>query len=110
MLKRMEYFRPDCPACGMAMIVADGFGRASEEQTWECLRCGHVDSATAQPDDLPLEERDARNAQRYRDKAAEADQLSELAQTQSRREALAKISNNYLRTAQQLEALANIKK
>jgi hypothetical protein len=26
----------------MAMIVTDGFGREPPNQTFECLRCGHV--------------------------------------------------------------------
>jgi hypothetical protein len=35
--------RPECPDCGMNMIVAEGFGLDHEHQTFECLRCGRVD-------------------------------------------------------------------
>jgi hypothetical protein len=45
-------------------------------------------------------------AKRFRDKAAEAQQLAEIAETKSRRDALTHIAGNYLRTADQLEGVA----
>jgi uncharacterized Zn finger protein len=36
------YFRPDCPDCGMQMIVAKDMILEPERRTYECLRCGHV--------------------------------------------------------------------
>jgi hypothetical protein len=32
-----------CPTCDMGMIVVDGYGQDPERQTFECLRCGHID-------------------------------------------------------------------
>jgi hypothetical protein len=34
--------RPECPECGMNMVVLKGFGLDRAHQTSECLRCGHV--------------------------------------------------------------------
>jgi hypothetical protein len=34
--------RPLCPKCTVAMIVTSGFKLEPEQQTFECLRCGHV--------------------------------------------------------------------
>jgi hypothetical protein len=34
----------DCPECDMAMIVTEGFDREPDHQTFECLRCGHVEA------------------------------------------------------------------
>ena len=36
--------RPECPECGMNMIVAEGFGFDRESQIFVCLRCGHVEA------------------------------------------------------------------
>lgn len=57
-----------------------------------------------QPDSDPADAPD--QTKRFRDKAAEAEQLSEIAESESRRAALTSIANNYLRTAEQLEDLA----
>ncbi|MFT4115567.1 LysR family transcriptional regulator [Bradyrhizobium sp.] len=46
-------------------------------------------------------------ARRYRDKANEARQLAELADTSARRDSLLNIASNYERTAQHLEVLSN---
>jgi hypothetical protein len=35
--------RPDCPDFGLSMIVAKGFDLDREGQTFECLRCGHIE-------------------------------------------------------------------
>jgi uncharacterized Zn finger protein len=43
------YIRPICPACGMNMVVINGFGEDFDHQSFECLRCGHVDEAKATP-------------------------------------------------------------
>jgi predicted RNA-binding Zn-ribbon protein involved in translation (DUF1610 family) len=37
-------FRPECPECGMNMIVVEGFGLDRESQIFQCLRCGYVDA------------------------------------------------------------------
>jgi transposase-like protein len=34
---------PPCPECGMGMLLVNGFELERERQTFECLRCGHVD-------------------------------------------------------------------
>jgi len=47
----------------------------------------------------------ADEARRLRDKAAEAEQLAEIAETKSRRGALTHIASIYLRTAEQLDGL-----
>jgi transposase-like protein len=39
-----KYVRPNCPKCDMAMIVTKGFDREPDHQTFECLRCGHVEA------------------------------------------------------------------
>jgi hypothetical protein len=36
-----------CPACDMGMIVVDGYDLDPKRQTFECLRCGHVEYPTA---------------------------------------------------------------
>ena len=36
--------RQICPQCEMNMIVVAGFDRDCERQTFECLRCGHVET------------------------------------------------------------------
>jgi hypothetical protein len=41
--KRPASGHPPCPKCGVGMIVADGFKLDREDQTFKCLRCGHVD-------------------------------------------------------------------
>ena len=48
----------------------------------------------------------AEEAQRFRDKADEAEQLAELAETASRRDALLIIVENYRRTAEQMDRLS----
>ena len=45
-------------------------------------------------------------AKRFRDKAAEAEQLAQITETESRREALIHVANNYIRTAEQLEGIS----
>jgi hypothetical protein len=35
--------RPECPRCGMNMVVTNGFDLDRERQTFECSRCGRVD-------------------------------------------------------------------
>jgi ribosomal protein S27AE len=42
-------FRPECPDCGMSMLVAKGFDLDRERQTFECLRCGHIEKPQAHP-------------------------------------------------------------
>jgi Zn ribbon nucleic-acid-binding protein len=39
-----KFVRPNCPKCDMAMIVTQGFDREQDHQTFECLRCGHVEA------------------------------------------------------------------
>jgi hypothetical protein len=34
---------PPCPVCDMGMIVVDGYRLDFKNQTFECLRCGHVE-------------------------------------------------------------------
>jgi predicted RNA-binding Zn-ribbon protein involved in translation (DUF1610 family) len=34
--------RPDCPKCGMLMIVTKDFAVRPDKRTYECLRCGHI--------------------------------------------------------------------
>jgi hypothetical protein len=79
--------REECPRCGMLMIVVAGFGKERNEQTQECLRCGHLDAPGELSDHTQptLAER----SRRFRDKAAEAQQMIDAAKTQSRRETLA---------------------
>jgi ribosomal protein S27AE len=38
---RVKSERPECPKCGMNMIMANRRGGA--RQTYECLRCGYID-------------------------------------------------------------------
>jgi predicted RNA-binding Zn-ribbon protein involved in translation (DUF1610 family) len=38
---RASGYRPDCPKCGMQMIVTKGAKLEPERKTYECLRCGH---------------------------------------------------------------------
>jgi Zn ribbon nucleic-acid-binding protein len=40
--------RPECLDCGMNMIVAKGFDLDRELQTFECLRCGHIEKPQKQ--------------------------------------------------------------
>lgn len=40
--------RPECSDCGMNMIVAKGFDLDRELQTFECLRCGHIEKPQKQ--------------------------------------------------------------
>jgi hypothetical protein len=40
---------PPCPICDMGMIVVDCHKLDHERQTFECLRCGHVDQPEARP-------------------------------------------------------------
>lgn len=35
--------RPECPDCAMNMIVAKGLDFDRGGQTFECLRCGHIE-------------------------------------------------------------------
>jgi predicted RNA-binding Zn-ribbon protein involved in translation (DUF1610 family) len=35
--------RPPCPECGMNMVVVGDCRLDRKNQTFECLRCGHVD-------------------------------------------------------------------
>jgi hypothetical protein len=53
----------------------------------------------------PLSPSYVEQAKRFRDKAAEAEQLIDLAQSEARRHALRQIADNYIRTADQLERL-----
>jgi 23S rRNA C2498 (ribose-2'-O)-methylase RlmM len=34
---------PACPQCNMRMIVVDGYKLEPKRQTFECLRCGHIE-------------------------------------------------------------------
>jgi predicted RNA-binding Zn-ribbon protein involved in translation (DUF1610 family) len=34
--------RPRCPRCGMNMIITGDFHLDQKNQTFECLRCGHI--------------------------------------------------------------------
>jgi lysyl-tRNA synthetase class I len=36
--------RPACPKCDMAMVATEGFDQEQENQTFECLRCSHVEA------------------------------------------------------------------
>jgi hypothetical protein len=55
----------------------------------------------------PTQYSDAERAKRFRDKAAEAMQLIDLAETESRRSALQQIADSYNRVADQLEGIVN---
>jgi hypothetical protein len=35
--------RPECPDCAMNKIVAKGLNLDREAQSFECLRCGHIE-------------------------------------------------------------------
>ena len=98
--------RKACPKCGMSMIFVTGSGRAGAQRTRECLRCGHMEPerGTLPPSRSRLT--DAQQAKRFRDKAAEAEQMAALATSRSRREVLFSIEADYLRTAEQLERIA----
>jgi hypothetical protein len=52
----------------------------------------------------------AEEAKRFRDKADEAEQMVELAETASRRDALMEIVKNYRRTAEQMDRLSEAQK
>ena len=52
----------------------------------------------------------AEEAKRFRDKADEAEQLAELAETATRRDALAQIARNYRRTAEHVDGLSKAEK
>ncbi|MBP0113591.1 hypothetical protein [Bradyrhizobium vignae] len=75
-----------------AITTSEGRGRV-------CLITGEL--ASAERSDQCIAE-----AKRYRDKAAEAEQLAELAVTAARRQKLTIIARTYLRTAAQLESVA----
>jgi uncharacterized paraquat-inducible protein A len=34
---------PPCPKCDMGMVVTNGYNLDWRHQTFECLRCGHID-------------------------------------------------------------------
>jgi hypothetical protein len=87
------------------MIVTAGFAPDQHTQTQECLRCGHIEYPAAISKPVFT---DAETAKRFSDKAAEAEQVITTART-SRRETLIRISQAYIRTAQQLESLADAK-
>lgn len=53
----------------------------------------------------PISDGFAEQAKRFRDKAAEAEALIDMAQTEQRRDALRHIVDNYNRTADQLEGI-----
>jgi hypothetical protein len=53
-----------------------------------------------------LPSHDTGEAKRFRDKADEAEQLAELAETASRRDALMNIAETYRRTAEQMNRVA----
>ncbi|SFQ32854.1 hypothetical protein SAMN05216330_12711 [Bradyrhizobium sp. Ghvi] len=75
-----------------AITTSKGRGRV-------CLITGEL--ASAERSDQCIAE-----AKQYRDKAAEAEQLAELAVTAARRQTLTIIARTYLRTAAQLESIA----
>ena len=33
---------PECPKCGINMLVVDGYGLEPDKKTFECLQCGNV--------------------------------------------------------------------
>jgi uncharacterized Zn finger protein len=41
--------RPECPKCGMHMIIIKDFPAQPEHRTFECLRCGHIAEPGAAP-------------------------------------------------------------
>jgi hypothetical protein len=96
--------RKACPKCGMSMILVNGSERA--QRTRECLRCGHMEPERGTLSPARSRLTDAEQAKRFRDKAAEAEQMAELATSQSRREVLFSIEADYRRTAEQLERIA----
>jgi hypothetical protein len=91
--------------CGMRMIVAGGLGR----RVWECLRCGRTQHAENPFVVFGPELSDAQQAKRFRDKAAEAEQMKYLALTASRRKTLDAIIDNYNRSAVMFESLASVR-
>jgi predicted RNA-binding Zn-ribbon protein involved in translation (DUF1610 family) len=46
--------RPDCPACGMHMIVVNEVSIVPGKRTYECLRCGHVAQPQSRGSRVPL--------------------------------------------------------
>jgi hypothetical protein len=47
MLKSSVNERPVCSKCTMNMVVSNGFGLDRDVQTFECLRCGHIELPTS---------------------------------------------------------------
>jgi predicted RNA-binding Zn-ribbon protein involved in translation (DUF1610 family) len=43
MAQKRRRERPHCPKCATSMIVIRGFHLEQEQQTFECLHCGHVE-------------------------------------------------------------------
>ena len=86
------------------MIVTDGFGKSNAEQTHECLRCGFKKMPT-EPQSM-RQALDTRTAKRFRDKAAEAEQLIGTAATEARRKTLRRIVESYNHSAENIEMIA----
>jgi hypothetical protein len=87
------------------MIVTGGFGRSNAEQTHECLRCGFTKLPTEPQSDRQA--LDTGTAKRFRDKAAEAEQLIGTATTEARRKTLSRIAESYNRSAEHIEKIAS---
>jgi hypothetical protein len=87
------------------MILISGFGRARDEQTQECLRCGHMD----RPGDPTMLYgtgiTDAEQAKRFRAKSAEAEAMLDQAGPGVRRDTLRWLKTCYVRTAEAFELL-----
>jgi hypothetical protein len=39
----IRYGHPPCPVCDMGMIRIAGASGEPDKQTFECLRCGHIE-------------------------------------------------------------------
>ena len=102
--KYLEKLRVQIAECEMIRDLAtdpkkrDLFGRLAEHHK---VLVQEIESAIAE-----VQGSQSNEAKRYRDKAAEAQQLAKVAETNSRREALTHIASSYLRTAEHLEGLA----
>jgi hypothetical protein len=97
--------RKPCRLCGTLMILISGFGRARDEQTQECLRCGYVD----RPGDPTMLYQtgvtDAEQAKRFRAKSVEAEVMFDQAGPGVRRDTLRWFTTCYTRSAEAFELL-----
>jgi hypothetical protein len=101
----LEMERKPCRRCGTLMILISGFGGAQDEQTQECLRCGHMD----RPGDPTMLYKtsltDAEQAKRFCAKSVEVEAMFEQTGPGIRRDTLRWLRTCYVRTAEAFELL-----